>query len=113
MVDVEIVQQTPITMVELKSHLEKEKKNKKELNFRENKVLEYLNAFVDSSEKDVNELKKQLEGLGIIRLKERHIIKILDLLPKDDESLKVILSGENTTLKQEDLTKIVEVVKKS
>lgn len=113
MVDVEVIHQTPVTMTELKVNLEKAKKEKKELNFRENKVLEYLNMFAELNEKDVAELKKQLEGLGIVRLKDRHIVKIVDLMPKDEESLKVILSGENTTLKAEDLTKIVEVIKKS
>ncbi len=113
MVDVEVMHETPITMAELKVYLEKAKKEKKELNFRENKVLEYLNMFAEVSEKDVQEIKKQLESLGIVRLKDRHVIKIIDLMPKDEESLKVILSGENTTLKAEDLTKIVEVIKKS
>jgi len=39
-------------------------------------------------------------------------IKIIDLCPKDLDSLKVILTGENITLKQEDMEKIIEVIKK-
>ena len=49
--------------------------------------------------------------LNISRLKDKHINKIVDLLPNDVDDLKSILSGENLTLKQEDLTKIVETIK--
>ena len=33
-------------------------------------------------------------------------------MPKDIDSLKIILTGENLTLKQEDLEKIASIVKK-
>ena len=94
----------------MKEHMESLKKRDKELNFRAKKVEEYLNSI--SKLKNYKELKKELESLQITRLKENHITSIINILPKDIDSLRVVLSGENLTLKQEDLDKILETVKK-
>jgi len=106
----EIINQKPINTSELKEKLEEIKKRDKELTFRGQKVDEYLKKV--SKFKKHKELKEELAKLDIPRLKERHIVKIIDILPKDIDSLRAILVGENLTLKQEDLTKIVDVVKK-
>ena len=45
-----------------------------------------------------------------MRLKETHIAKIVDLEPKDIDSLKAIFASENITLRPEDLKRIVECI---
>ena len=112
MSQVDVITETPLTMVEIKSKLDAQKKEKKELNFRAEKVLEYVNSFVKLKPKDIEAAKKDLNDLGILRLKDRHIIKIIDVMPVDLESLRIIFTGENLTLKQDDLNKILEVIKK-
>lgn len=112
MSELEVVNQVPVSLSELKDFLDKQKKEKKELNFRENKVTEYLQSFDTIKVKDLGSIKKEITELNVGRLKDKHIIKIIDLAPEDTESLKIILSGENLTLKQEDLGKVVEIIKK-
>jgi DNA-directed RNA polymerase subunit F len=51
-------------------------------------------------------------SLNMQELKDKHINKIVDILPKNIDDLRSVLSGENLTLKQEDLDKIVETIKK-
>ena len=111
MVDIEILQEKPIMLADVKECIEDVKK-KKDLNFRESKCIDYINTFTKIKAKDAEKLKKGIEELNIGRLKDRHIIKIIDLMTDDIESLKLILSGEDITLKQEDLNKLIEVVKK-
>lgn len=111
MVDLKVIDETPISMVDLKSKIAQIKKRDKELNFRSNKVQEYLNTFVSLSEKEAKDLRKKIEDLNISRLKERHIVKVLDIMPDDLDGLKALFTGENITIKQEDLTKILEVIK--
>lgn len=60
--------------------------------------------------KDAEEIKKKLRGLDITRLNEKHIAKIIDVMPTDVESLKLIFAGE-TSVKQEDLEKVLECLK--
>ncbi len=98
-------------MCELKSKILDIKKRDKELNFRSNKVKEYLDLFVDITEKEYAEMKKKIEELGISRLKERHIVKILDIMPQDIDSLKSLFAGESVSIKQEDLIKVLNIIK--
>lgn len=108
MANLEIINETPLSMQELRGKLDKIKKRDKDLNPRSIKTYDYINKF---AKKDTKKLKENLGKLSILRLKDKHINKIVDILPKDIDELKLILLGENLTLKQEDLTKIVETIK--
>ena len=111
MTNVEIINESPLTMAELKERLESIKKRDKELKTRALKTQEYLNSFIDIKFKDALKIKEDIAKLQIPRLKDRHIVKIIDLMPKDLEILKLIFVGENITLKQDDLDKILSVLK--
>jgi len=104
---IEIIEENPISLVGVKGIL----KGKKELSERELKVKEYIDVFGKLDKKKEAELRKKLNSLEISRLKDRHIVKIIDLLPEDVDDLKVLMSGEPLSLKQEDIKKIVNVVK--
>lgn len=107
--EITVISETPLTLAELKEKLAKIEKRDKELNFRANKTKEYLGNF-PVKEKGLAELKKKLASLEIARLRDRHIIKIIDVMPKDAESLKIVLSGEALTLKEEDYQKILDAL---
>lgn len=111
MANVEIVNEVPLTMAELKEKIEEIKKRDKELKPRTLKTHEYLEKFVSIKGKDAIKIKEELLKLQIPRLKERHIIKIIDIMPKDVETLKLIFVGENITIKQDDLEKILNALK--
>ncbi len=108
--DLEIQEEIPLTLVEVKEEIDKIEKRDKELTARATKTKEYLNKFVKKDKKQVQEQRKKLTDLNISRLKDKYIVKIIDLKPKDMDSLKVIFAGE-ITLKQEDLQKVLECVK--
>jgi DNA-directed RNA polymerase subunit F len=109
--EIENISQRAIGMIEVKEKLEAIKKEQKELNFRSEKVLEYLNEHQLLKAKDFEAKKLKLEELGLLRLTKKIVIKILDTQPREVESLKAILAGEDITLKQDDLTKIIEAIK--
>ncbi len=113
MAELQVINETPLALYELKEKLADIKKRDKELSFRGKKGEDYLNVVVKTKEKKLSELKEQLTRLEISRLKQIQIIKIVDVLPKDIDSLKIIFSGESTTtLKQEDMARILDTVKK-
>ena len=111
MANVEILNEMPITMAELKEKLEDIKKRDKELNAKAQKTHDSLAKIVDIKVNEANKLKEIIVKLNIPRLKDRHIVKIIDLMPKDLESLKLIFSTENITIKQEDIQKILNELK--
>ena len=111
--DIEVVEQTPVSMPILKAKLEelKVENKEKELNFRAAKVLEYLTEFVTLDKEKTEELRKKILELNIPRLKEKHTDKILDVMPDSTEEIKSLLVGENITIKAEDLNKIISTLK--
>ena len=105
----EILSEKPMAMAEVKEEIEKIKKRDKELAFRTARTEEYLNHF---AKKESLKLIEALQKLKMSRLKEEHIVKIADLMPKTVDDLKFILSGYTITLTKDNLSKIVEEVKK-
>ncbi|MEK6904095.1 MAG: hypothetical protein AABW87_00715 [Nanoarchaeota archaeon] len=110
MAEIETISETPLTLAEVKEKLDAIKKRDKELGVRANKTKEYLDALIEEKPENILEKKKKIMDLSIGRLKDRHIAKIIDIMPTDLDSLKTIFAGENLTLKQEDLKKILEVL---
>ncbi len=110
MADLKVVEERPLALAELKEKLESIEKRDKELSFRANKTKEYLNNFTLKKMKETESLKKKIDELQIPRLKERHIVKIIDIAPKDIDSLRLLLSGEAITVKEEDLKKILSLL---
>lgn len=111
MTSFEILNEKPMTMVELKDTLKKIKKRDEELNFRATKVEDYLNQFVVLKPKEADELSKKIEDLKVPRLKEEIVIKIIDILPDTVEELKAIAQNYNLTITKENMEKIIKVVK--
>lgn len=107
----EIVNKEPITLAELKAELTAIQKRDGETSFRAGKTLDYINQFKPLTKTAANELTKKINDLEVPRLKEEHVVKIVDLLPIDADELKVILQGYALTVTKENMTKIVNVVK--
>ncbi|MCG2717363.1 MAG: hypothetical protein L6408_00820 [Nanoarchaeota archaeon] len=113
MSNLKVLEETPISAVELKEKLNKVKKRDKELGKKATKTVEYLNTFTNLKIKEAEDIKKKIINLNIPRLRDRHIVKVLDIMPKEIDSLKMLFSGENITIKEEDLNKVLEVIKKN
>lgn len=105
----EIVEKTPIGLVELKKELNAIKKRDEELNFRAQRTEEYVNELARLTQKDTDSLLKKLRELELPRLKEEHIVKIADVLPQNEAHLKVLLSGYTLTVSAENMKKIIAV----
>ncbi len=112
MVQLKIIEDNPICLAELQKKLKTIEKRDGQLGFRAEKTKEYLNHFVQIKPKEAQDIMKKLEALEIPRLKARHFVKIVDVLPEDIESLKALLSGETVTVKDEDLKRILDVITK-
>ncbi|MCB9359183.1 hypothetical protein H6503_04590 [Candidatus Woesearchaeota archaeon] len=110
MASVNILNQTPVTMAEVKDELTKIQKKAGELNYRANKTLAYLQEFSKLSTAKSKELREKIEGLNIPRLKDEHIVKIVDTLPKFQEEVKSLLSGYTITITNDNAKKIADTV---
>ncbi len=108
----EILEEEPVSMKSTLKELKMIEKRDKELTFRGEKTYNYLKSFKFPSDKDMNEMYNEIEKLNIARLKPMHINKILDIMPKNIEDLKIVMKGYSLTIDSEGMEKIIKVVKK-
>lgn len=107
----QFIEETPVTLVDVQEALQEIEERDKELNYRSNKTKEFLGLFTQVSKEKKEELYQKLTDLKLIRLKEAHIIKIIDFLPLTLEELKVILQAYPVSMPKKDMESIVATVK--
>ncbi len=110
--DPEIVESKPISLAEVKNELKKIKKRDEELTFRGNKTEDHINTIHVISEKDAKEIYTSIEKLSILRMKPKHIIKFIDLMPESEAEVKFIAGSLSLTISKENLTKIFKIIDK-
>ncbi len=94
----EIKQSNPISTPEAKAYL------------KENKELKaFLKKFTPLDEKKGKELREKLEALNMIKLGEKDLVKIINLLPEDAEDLNKVLT--DVKLEEDETKKILETIK--
>jgi DNA-directed RNA polymerase subunit F len=109
MTEFEILEQNPVTLADTKVKIDA-LAEEGELTFRAEKTKSYLENFVRLEKDEVDAIRSSIEELNIPRIKDRHVVKILDVMPKDLDSIKVLLSGETLTISDDDLKKILDVI---
>jgi len=74
------------------------------------KVKDFIKNFYKMKPADAMKLAEELRGLNLLKLKEESIVSIVNFLPQDAADLIKILA--DVSLDQEEITKILDVVKK-
>lgn len=105
----DLVSETFVTDAEAKELLEAKRKEA-ELKFEQKNAVDVLGKFVTLDAKKSRNLVNELRKIPTLR--ERQIIAIVNFLPKDTDDLRAILSKEYSSLKKEDITLVLETVKK-
>lgn len=105
----EIIEERFVTWSDAKKVLEKKAKEK-ELGYEQKNALEHLRKFSKLTQKSMQEINSELDKID--RLKERNRVAIINILPKDDDELNMLLSNEIVTISDEDKKKIISIIKK-
>ncbi len=74
------------------------------------KVKDFIKQFYKLKSVDAKKLSEELAGLDLMKLKEESIVSIVNFLPQDAADLIKILP--DVSLDQEEITKILDIVKK-
>ena len=97
-----IIEQTPLTLPEVISLAGSGDK--------QGEIKSFIRQFTKEKVETAKNLKEELTKLDLLKLKEEHIVKIADFVPKDAEDIMKVLQG--VSLNQDEVNKILEVVKK-
>lgn len=105
----EILNEKLITDVEAREILS-ERKKEIELGYEQKNSLEHLKEYNSLTQKKLEELLKKLSEVK--KLKERQIISIANILPKDNDDLRLILEKDYALLTEEEKNLILETINK-
>jgi DNA-directed RNA polymerase subunit F len=104
--------ETPLSISDVRHTLAAIKEKEGELNYRAGKTYEYLEQFAKLDAKEAKKLADELTKLEIPRVKEQHIIKLIDVLPTTAKDVKTVLQGYAVTVTNDNLQKIADVIVK-
>jgi DNA-directed RNA polymerase subunit F len=97
-----ILNQKPLHLAEVREIMKGEEENKQ--------MQSYLKKFTKLTKEKADKLAEEIRALGNLKIKEENIVKIVDLLPEDAESLNKIFT--DVSLSEDETNKILEIVKK-
>jgi len=108
MIGEEFIGRKPVTLAEVKQLLKARKKDK-ELTYEQDQTYKYASTFAKLTLKQREKLFSELMKLETMN--EALAVKILDLLPKDIEVIK-LLPEKSEGVSEEDLAKALEIIQK-
>ena len=104
-----ILETRPVTMAEAKDiMLDKEKD--KEHGYEQKLAAEHLKKFTKLK---AGEAKKFVEDISsVLRMGPDTLVQIVNLMPKNADELRLIFAREKFSLKEDEVQKILDIVKK-
>jgi DNA-directed RNA polymerase subunit F len=104
-----VIETKPISMAESKDILSNREK-KKELSYEQKLALEHLNKFTKLKPEEAKKLLEELSS--VLRMSQETVVQILNFMPKNPDELRMIFSREKFSLKEDEIKKILEIIKK-
>jgi DNA-directed RNA polymerase subunit F len=74
------------------------------------KIKKFIKKFNKMDVKKAEDIKKEIESLQILKLKDSHIVKIVDFIPKEASELNKVIS--DVSLDKDEIEKILNVTQK-
>src|SRR4030042_754942 len=93
----------PLNMCEVKKILVSLEDNEKKA-----QIEAFVKKFSKINKEKAEKLEKELEALGLLKVKKDHIVKIIDTMPEDPEDLNKIFT--DVGLDEDEANKILEVI---
>ncbi|MCA9485495.1 MAG: hypothetical protein KC506_01475 [Nanoarchaeota archaeon] len=93
---------TPVTLAEAKEIVDKLEEKQE--------VKDYLKKFTKLKPDKAKALKEELIALDNIKIREEHLVKLVDFVPKDADDLHKVLPDASLT--EEEINAILEITKK-
>ncbi len=105
------MKETPIPKASIGNILAKRNKEVEELIYEQRLTLEHIKKFTKLKKKAANDLMKELLKINE-KIKPRHAVKVVDLLPKDESDVKSVFAKERFALTKDEVKEILGVVSK-
>ena len=91
-----------ISMAESLEYVKEDKENNAE-------IIVFIKKFTELKPKEAKEIRKKIQDLDLMKVKQDYIVKVIDLLPENAEELNKIFI--DASLDEDESKKILDVVK--
>jgi DNA-directed RNA polymerase subunit F len=81
-----------------------------ELNYEQKNAFDYLNKSCKIPEKEMQAMIEKLRKVE--KLQEKHIVGIVEMLPQDNDDLRLLFANDRIVLSDDDKKAIISAVKK-
>ncbi|MFH1773906.1 MAG: RNA polymerase Rpb4 family protein [Methanobacteriota archaeon] len=110
MIGKKILEDKPISSAEAKAVLEEAVKKSKEPNYEQKITLEHLAKFVKmSSEESMKKIEELMKSNA--KIKPEIAVKLVDLLPEDEDDVRAIFAKERFALTKEEIAGILKLIR--
>ena len=92
----------PLSMGEITEYIQKAEDD-------ETEIIGFIKKFTKLNSQEAKELRKKIEGLGLMKVRIEHLVKIIDLMPENSKDLNKIFVG--ISLNEDETKKILETIK--
>ena len=75
----------------------------------ESEVIGFIKKFTAITPKEAKEIRKKITEFGLMKIREEHISKIIDILPEDSSDLNKIFV--DMSLDEDETNKILDTIK--
>ncbi len=99
-----IINKEPLSMAEALKYVKKEEAE-------ETDVIGFIKKFVKMKHAEATKLKERLKGLDMMKVRDEHIVKIIDLMPENAEELNKIFA--DVSLDDDEAQKILNEIKET
>ena len=99
-----IINKKPLSMAEAFKYIKQDESS-------ETDIIGFIKKFIKIKKGQAEELRKKLKALELMKVKDEHIAKIIDLMPENGEDLNKIFV--DVSLDENEVQKIINTVKES
>ena len=79
---------------------------------KSNMTSAFIKKFTKISGAEAEKIFNDLKKLNLEKLKDEDLVKIIDFMPEDADSLRKVFMGSDISLEQDEITKILEITNK-
>ncbi len=99
-----IISKDPLSMAEAFRHIKQDENS-------ETDIIGFIKKFIKIKKDHAENLRKKLGALELMKVKNEHISKIIDLMPENKEDLNKIFV--DASLNEDEVQKIISTIKES
>ena len=93
---------SPLSMAESLEYIEADKSSEKN-------AKDFIKKFVKLTPKEAKELRKKITNMGLMKMSEENICKLIDILPEKAEEVNKIFV--DVSLDEDEIKKILDTIK--